>query len=77
MDHALDELPQVLNPASGFVQNCNSSPFTTTSGSNLEPKDFPAYMIGPFNTDTPKTTVARRILSRNPRATESRSCAVS
>lgn len=27
-----DELPQVLNPASGFVQNSNSSPFETTIG---------------------------------------------
>lgn len=28
-----DDLPQVLNPPSGFVQNANSSPFYTTSGS--------------------------------------------
>lgn len=27
-----DRLPQVWNPASGFVQNCNSSPFQTTLG---------------------------------------------
>jgi penicillin amidase/acyl-homoserine-lactone acylase len=27
-----DELPRVVNPASGFIQNCNSSPFETTSG---------------------------------------------
>jgi penicillin amidase/acyl-homoserine-lactone acylase len=27
-----DELPMVFNPASGFVQNCNSSPFLTTFG---------------------------------------------
>jgi penicillin amidase/acyl-homoserine-lactone acylase len=27
-----EELPQVLNPASGFVQNCNSTPFQTTTG---------------------------------------------
>jgi acyl-homoserine-lactone acylase len=29
-----DQLPQVLNPASGFVQNCNSTPFQTTTGSD-------------------------------------------
>lgn len=27
-----DRLPQVLNPASGFVQNANSTPFRTTTG---------------------------------------------
>ena len=29
--HAFDELPQLTNTASGFVQNCNSTPFATTS----------------------------------------------
>ncbi len=27
-----DQLPQVKNPASGFIQNCNSNPFKTTIG---------------------------------------------
>ncbi len=27
-----DQLPSVLNPPSGFVQNCNSSPYRTTTG---------------------------------------------
>ena len=44
--HALDELPQVLNPAAGFVQNCNSSPLMTTDGENPRLEDFPPYMIG-------------------------------
>ena len=29
---AFEKLPQVFNPESGFVQNCNSSPFQTTTG---------------------------------------------
>ncbi|MCC6492014.1 MAG: penicillin acylase family protein [Pirellulales bacterium] len=44
--HELDELPEVLNPAAGFVQNCNSTPFMTTDGENPRPEDFPSYMIG-------------------------------
>jgi hypothetical protein len=33
----------VLNPSSGFVQNCNSSPFRVTSGdNNPSPADFDA-----------------------------------
>lgn len=40
-----DALPQVENPASGFVQNCNSSPFSTTTGeSNPDPARFPARL---------------------------------
>jgi acyl-homoserine-lactone acylase len=36
-----DQLPQVLNPASGFVQNCNSTPFGTTLGpENPLPEDY-------------------------------------
>ena len=27
-----DELPTVENPKSGFIQNCNSDPFQTTTG---------------------------------------------
>ncbi|MCA9874715.1 MAG: penicillin acylase family protein, partial [Anaerolineales bacterium] len=36
-----DQLPQVLNPASGFIQNGNSSPFQTTIGAeNPDPADY-------------------------------------
>jgi acyl-homoserine-lactone acylase len=44
--HGLDELPQVLNPAAGFLQNCNSTPFAVTDGENPDRKTFPSYMIG-------------------------------
>ena len=40
-----DELPSVLNPASGFLQTCNSSPFYATNGpDNPREEDFPAWM---------------------------------
>ena len=29
---SFNDLPSVLNPKSGFIQNCNSSPFQTTTG---------------------------------------------
>jgi acyl-homoserine lactone acylase PvdQ len=44
--HELDELPQTLNPAAGFIQNCNSTPFAATDGDNPLPEAFPPYMIG-------------------------------
>lgn len=38
-----DASPQVTDPPSGFVQNCNSTPFETTSGpGNPDPAAFPA-----------------------------------
>jgi acyl-homoserine-lactone acylase len=42
-----DRLPQVRDPPSGFVQNCNSSPFHTTVGEgNPEPSAYaPAFGI--------------------------------
>lgn len=67
--HRLDELPQVLNPPGGFVQNCNSSPFTTTNGPNPLPENYPTYMFGPDDDDSPRAAVARRILSRTERFT--------
>ncbi|HNR32586.1 MAG TPA: acylase, partial [Candidatus Hydrogenedentes bacterium] len=40
-----EDLPQVLNPPSGFVQNCNSDPFQTTFGEgNPLPERFPDWL---------------------------------
>lgn len=60
--HPFDDLPQVENPASGFVQNCNSTPFATTSDGNPDPARHPAYMIGP-ETDNARARVSRSILT--------------
>ena len=39
-----DQLPQVFNPKSGYVQNCNSTPFTTRDGGNPVRSNFPKYI---------------------------------
>lgn len=42
---SFDELPQVLNPKAGFVQNCNTTPFETTAGDdNPKRENFPSYL---------------------------------
>ena len=42
--HSLDEIVHVYNPASGWIQNCNSTPFTVSGESSPKKEDFPAYM---------------------------------
>ncbi len=42
--HSLDELPQMLNPEIGYLQNCNSDPFLTTTTENPDSNIFPKYI---------------------------------
>ena len=48
-----DELPQVLNPPAGFIQNANSTPFQTTLGAgNPDPANYaPTLGIESFMTN--------------------------
>ena len=58
--HDFADLPQVTNPQSGFVQNCNSTPFLTTIFDNPDAAKFPKYMVG--EGDTARARISRRIL---------------
>ncbi len=42
--HPYEDLPRVLNPPSGFLQNCNDAPWVCTYPAVLEPSRFPPYM---------------------------------
>lgn len=41
--HPMEELPQLLNPKGGYLQNCNSAPWWTSLRDAIEPKKFPSY----------------------------------
>jgi penicillin amidase len=62
--HAFSDLPRVLNPISGFVQNCNQTPFTTKDDGNPFPGNFPAYMLQEKerNDDKRRAKMARYLL---------------
>jgi len=42
--HTLNEIVHVYNPSSGWIQNCNSTPFTVSGTSSQKKEIFPVYM---------------------------------
>ncbi|MGA0558635.1 penicillin acylase family protein [Larkinella sp. VNQ87] len=42
--HDIDDVVQVKNPAIGWIQNCNSTPFTVSGNDSPNRSQYPAYM---------------------------------
>jgi acyl-homoserine lactone acylase PvdQ len=42
--HTLDEIVRVYNPKTGWIQNCNSTPFTVSGSSSPKKENYPPYM---------------------------------
>ncbi len=42
--HSVDEMVTILNPKNGWIQNCNSTPYTAAAEFSPKAKDYPAYM---------------------------------
>jgi len=42
--HQLDEIVHVYNPETGWIENCNSTPFTSSGKSSPDKTKYPAYM---------------------------------
>ena len=65
--HTIEELPQLTNPATGWMQNCNTTPFLLTSEGNPDSKQFPKYMVQ--EGDNPRGAISREILASKPKFT--------
>jgi acyl-homoserine-lactone acylase len=42
--HALDQIPRVLNPPNGWIQNTNNWPYSAAGPHSPDPKAYPRYM---------------------------------
>ncbi len=42
--HTVDEMITILNPTNGWIQNCNSTPFTAAGKHSPIQSDYPSYM---------------------------------
>jgi acyl-homoserine-lactone acylase len=62
--HSYAELPRVLDPPSGWLQNTNDPPWTTTFPVVLDPADFPPYMSAPPSF-VPRTQRSARMLAED------------
>jgi acyl-homoserine-lactone acylase len=65
--HEYGELPRVLDPPNGWLQNANEPPWTATVPVLLHPDSFPAYMAPRGMGLRPQRSV--RMLMENPRLT--------
>ncbi|WP_324672132.1 penicillin acylase family protein [Hymenobacter sp. GOD-10R] len=60
--HKVEELVQVHNPVSGWIQNCNSTPFTVSGPSSPSKQQYPMYMAP--DAENYRGINAVRVLSR-------------
>ena len=66
--HPTKDLVQILNPETGFMQNCNISPATMFPGSPLVSAKYPAYIYNDLdNRDNPRGRQAVALLSAETR----------
>ncbi|MGB7440609.1 MAG: penicillin acylase family protein [Coleofasciculaceae cyanobacterium] len=61
--HPYQDLPRLLNPPSGWLQNTNDPPWTTTFPTVLKSQDYPPYLAPPSLGETGKYFRPQRSIS--------------
>lgn len=65
--HAIDESPNVVNPATGWIQNTNNWPYSAAGTNSPKQADYPRYME--TNVENFRGTHALRVLQNKKRFT--------
>ncbi len=58
--HPVEEIVHVYNPAEGWIQNCNNTPFSVSGKSSPDPSKYPTYMAP--DPENPRGLHAVRVL---------------
>ena len=58
--HTIDELITLFNPANGWIQNTNNTPFSAAGAFSPQPQDYPQYMAN--SPENPRGIHAVRVL---------------
>ena len=58
--HRVEEMIRIKNPVNGWIQNCNSTPFTACGENSPKKENFPAYMAP--DAENPRGLHAVRVL---------------
>ena len=67
--HPYEDLPRVIDPPGGWVQNANEPPWTMTLPFQLRPEDFPSYMAPPLDFPGFRAQRSMRMLTGDPAMT--------
>lgn len=64
--HSYDDMPKLLDPATGFVQNANDPPWLATWPRSLDPKAFPAY-VAPVGPMSQRAQMSVKLMTKTPK----------
>jgi acyl-homoserine-lactone acylase len=64
--HGIDELPELMDPPSGWMDNSNGSPFRMTDRGNPDPARFPKYMVPEGEHVNARGRAGQRLLAATP-----------